>query len=172
MKMGRVVLGISCATLVLWRILVVGVNDLTAIRAARWIESSIWLSEDPLAPLELRLATLLVPSRFSDRSLMYVAEILGMAAWSVVALCCYSVFRRLRFVTAWDTVTVRPVTVVVLAVIAALFGLVGGWYRLPIARALDLRSLSMMQALGILTFVFAAVLPLAGFVSWNRRRVS
>jgi hypothetical protein len=167
--MGRALVLIASTTLVLWRVLVVGVNNISAIHRSRWIDSSIWLAEDPLAKVELWLATSLVPGRLNDRTLMYLADLAGELAWMAIAISSYLLLRRASVVQRLDATRLRPFAVFVLAAATLLFAYFSGFLRLFLAHTFDLRNPWLVQIAGILSFVVFANLPLALF--FLRKRV-
>lgn len=169
MTNGRFASLIFAGTLVLWRILVVGLNNLGAIRAERWIDSSIWLTEDPLAPLELWVASLLTPKSMSDRFLMYVVEIAGLLLWMIIAAVIFAMCRRLAAAKRIDTIHTRPFVAVALIVLVGVCGYVAGFFRMSLVQMLNLRNLHVIQAVAILTFVVIADLPLILYIVSHRK---
>jgi hypothetical protein len=170
MRMHRLVAALGAATLVLWRFLVVGINDVFAIHRSRWIDSSIWLAEDPLGHFELVIAGVLVEPRFGDQALMYVAELLGLLFWMSIAFAVFVCLSHIPMIAALDKLVINGRTIASLCLLVILCGYVGGFYRMSFARLLGRQSLFLLQSAAIITFAVSAAIPVILFVAWHRTR--
>jgi hypothetical protein len=167
-KFGQLIALLASATIPLWRALVVGINDLAAIVASRWIDSSIWLAEDPFTPFETWLASTLIPASLSDATLMVGVEVFGISLWLAIGAVVYFVLRRLPLIRRLDAIVVRAPFAVGLALLTLGSAYFGGFWRLAVVKHLEIRSVPAAQATAILTFVLAGSVPLVIALVWGR----
>ena len=174
MRMGRVIALTIASTVLLWRVLVIGINDLTAIHSSHWIDASIWLAEDPLSPSALWITNIVLPSAASDQTLMYAAEFVGDLEWTCIALLTFLLLRKNRIAIELDEHLIAPVTAVSLAAASVLFAYLGGFCRTAVTQALRIDNPRAAQLLAIVTFIVLGNIPsmivVAGERILRRRR--
>jgi hypothetical protein len=155
------------ALVIFWRVIVIAMNDAWAIARDRWTDSSYWLAEDPLFPVERAISRILFPASLNIHVAMYLLELVGVCLWLAVAIASAALILRLHSARPVPLISWRVCIVVWVLAFACAY--VGGLWRQTIADSLLAHSDSSLTTLAMMTTVVGSgYVPVSvlAFVSW------
>jgi len=166
MQLGRVSTALTCCTIVFWRVVVVAMNSAWAIAHDRWIDASLWLSEDPFYRFETAFTRLTVPNAASPNLKLYLVEVVGIALWMFIAFILYRLVLVIPAVLRLNSILLSPLAILTLATITLIGSYCGARVRTHVTDLLHVTSSWWLAApIMLLSVVASGALPVLA-VSW------